>query len=267
MSILADYQNERQAFDALLHTHCDKRILVFYGESGSGKTSLLSHCRERARQQEGIFCVNIDLKGTAVSVAEIFSRTGDRLGWERLSNLQQQVADLQNLPGISGAEMDRIRQTGFGNQINVTLQVNDPTDREQRRVALTESLFEDIKGFEHPVVFIFDTFEQASTEVQDWVGGSFLARVERVHQVRILVAGQRVPDENNIDWGYCCTTHHLRGVPQAEHWLPIVEAMELRVPAPDPLSWLRGICGVLKGQPSEIMKYLKAEQERSPRYE
>src|SRR5687767_4013148 len=94
-SPLADYHAERAAFDALLNSVCERRILFFRGESGSGKTTLLRSCRDRAKEASHVLYVNVDLKGTAITVAEIFSRTSDRLSEERLPNLRQIVADME----------------------------------------------------------------------------------------------------------------------------------------------------------------------------
>lgn len=252
---LADYHNERKAFDALFHPSCDRRILMFRGESGSGKTSLLEDCRARARKETQIPCINIDLKGSAVTVAEIFSRSSSKLGGDRLVNFKRQMAELRGIPEVN---ISSNTQTGFGNEINVTLHVTDPTDREQRRAALTEALFADLKLFQQPVLFVMDTFEQATTEVTDWISGPFLARVEQVTQVRALVAGQKVPNAQNIEWGYCCTTHELFGVREAEHWMPVVQAMRRRIPVDPPLTWLAGVCHAYQGRPSEIMKVIEA---------
>lgn len=259
-TLLADYQAERAAFDTLLNSVCERRILFFRGESGSGKTTLLRSCRDRAKEGSQVLYLNIDLKGTAVTVAEILSRTSERLSEERLPNLRQVVADIERSADV---DLENVRQSGFGNKISVTLQVNDPSAREQRRVAFTEALFVDLRALDQPALFIFDTYQDAITEVQDWISGPFLARLEATQQLRVVIAGQRVPDETSLDWGHCCTLRDLKGVPKPEHWLPVVKEMGLQVPGSDPLSWLNPICDLLQGRPSEIMKYLKAQQERS----
>lgn len=259
---LADYEFERAAFAALLGQVCEKRILFFRGESGTGKTSLLSHCRNSVKQSTEVLYVNTDLKGTAVTIAEILSRTSERLGADKLPTLRKLVADIIGIPEVN---LEDVKQTGLGNNISISLQVTDRSDRQQRQVALTEALFKDLRQQKQSVLFIFDTYQDATTEVQDWIGGPFLARVESASSVRVVMAGQNVPDDNNIDWGHCCALHELGGVPNAKHWLPVIEAMKLHVPAADTLSWLVGICDALKGRPSDIMQHLKAEQERSLR--
>jgi putative ribosome biogenesis GTPase RsgA len=73
-TLFADYQNERQAFDSLFQPDCQKQLLMFCGESGSGKTSLLQYCRGRV--PKSVAHVPIQLRGSAVSVVEIFHRSG-----------------------------------------------------------------------------------------------------------------------------------------------------------------------------------------------
>jgi energy-coupling factor transporter ATP-binding protein EcfA2 len=255
---LADYEPQRAAFAALLEDGCEARILFFRGESGTGKTTLLSSCRNVVTQSRGILYVNTDLKGTAITVAEILSRTSERLGIELLPTLRRVVSELT---GIADIDVDDVKQSGIGNHINISLQVNDLHDRQQRQVTLTEALFADLRRLEQSVLFVFDTYQDAITEVQDWIRGPFLARVESASQVRVVIAGQQVPDQNSIDWGHCCDLHHLKGVPEPEHWIPVVRAMRIRVPGTDALSWLHPICKLLSGRPSDIMNFL-AQQER-----
>jgi len=256
---VADYHMERAAFEALMGANCEQRILFFRGESGSGKTTLLSNCRDLVRQAR-ISYVNIDLKGTGVTIGEILSRTSKSLPEAQLPNLTQMASELEGHPEV---DLENIRQSGLGNKINITLQVSDPHDREQRRVALTDALFADLRTFTKPVLFILDTYQDATTEVRDWISGPFLARLETATPVRAVIAGQTLPEESNLDWGHCCSSYHLKGVPKPEHWLPVVEWMGLQIPGSDALSWLNPICDLLQGRPSEIMKYLKAHQARS----
>ncbi|MBE9472160.1 MAG: ATP-binding protein [Chloroflexi bacterium] len=251
-TLLADYDRERQAFEALLTPDCRKRILLFCGASGCGKTTLLSACLEQV--PAAIPCIPIQLRGSAVSVAEVFYRSGHRLSWERLSRFTAQVATLQGVPQV---QIDHNWLLGINNRISVALHAEEPTDREHRRAALTEAWFQDLQAFDHPVLMALDTYEQATAAVTAWIDGPFLSRVAQVSQLRVLLAGQEVPEAHNIEWGHCCTAHHLCGVPEAEHWWPIVEAMNRRVNVPDPRSWLAGVCHALGGRPKEIMQVIQ----------
>ena len=252
MSIpFANYQPERQAFDALFQSECQKRILMFCGESGSGKTSLLEYCLDRI--PKSVTPIPIQLRGSSVSVAEIFHRSGDTMSWNRFPNFTELVGELQ---GISKVQIKSNWLVGK-NHISVAMQSESQDVREHRRVALTDAWFDDLRSFDQPILFALDTYEQATPEVQEWISGPFLARASRSEQVRILVAGQSVPDKKNIEWGRCCDARNLYGVVDAEHWLPVVEAMERNIPFGEPLTWLSGLCTGLKGRPGEIMKIIE----------
>jgi len=249
----ADYHNERESFEALFQPECQKRILMFRGESGSGKTALLTYCLRRV--PERVSCIPIQLRGAAVSVAEIFYRSGPILKWDRLPNFTEQVAALQGTPKV---QINRNWLGGINNHISVALQGESQDIREHRRVGLTEAWFDDLKNLEQTVLFALDTYEQATTEIKEWISGPFMARASRVEFVRILLGGQIVPDEENIEWGHCSVTYDLYGVPEAEHWLPVVEEMGRYVPDVNLRDWLAGVCYAFKGRPNEIMQAIKS---------
>lgn len=248
--LLADYHNERAAFNSLLQTECQSRILLFRGASGTGKTTLLDHCVQQANKVTS--CVNINLKGGAVTVAEILWRTARKLGGERLNTFNGRLAELE---GKRQVNIDKNWLAGLGNRIYVTLQTS--SDRAQLSAALTEALFADLSRMRQNTVFVMDTYEHAITEVQDWLSGPFLARVEQVKNVRALIAGQTLPDATNIEWGYCSTVNELFGVPEAKHWLPIVQEMNRSIPFDEPLTWLAGVCHALEGRPKNIMQIIE----------
>jgi hypothetical protein len=257
---LANYERELAAFDALLKPDCDQRILFFCGKSGSGKTALLNTCLRKIRP--AMSHIPIQFRGSVVSVAEIFYRAGRYLGWERLPHFTSRVADLEGLPNI---QVDRNWLSGINNRISIALRVENPIDQEHRRVALTEAWFDDVKTFTDPLLMAFDTYEQATDEVALWIDGPFLARVAQAAPLRILLAGQKVPDAHNIEWGHCCAAHQLYGVPEAKYWLPVVEAMQRHIPFDDPLTWLAGVCHALKGHPKDIMAVIEGLPRREER--
>ena len=99
--ILANYEREQAAFDALIQPECDQRILLLQGDSGTGKTTLLQACLEKVPGH--VIKIPVQLRRSAVSVAEIFSRAGGKLGWERLTHFTERVDALQRHPNVLGA--------------------------------------------------------------------------------------------------------------------------------------------------------------------
>lgn len=250
-STIADYENERSAFASLTQRECEYRILLLYGDTGSGKTSLLTHCQHNLPST--ITHVPIQLRGSTVDVAEIFYRAGRAVHWERLRQFTGQVVQLQHSASV---KIDRNWLLGINNHISVALQADNPLDRAYRRAALTEAWFEDVAALPEPLLMVFDTYEQGTAETREWLDGPFLARVARVDQVRVVIAGRSVPDRHNIEWGKCCREHTLYGVPEARHWLPVIEALGLYIPHEPPLIWLAGVCHALHGNPAEIIKII-----------
>lgn len=250
-TFLADYEDERQAFGDLLQADACNRILLFQGASGCGKTALLRHCLEKTPTDTPH--VRYDFKGET-PVAEVFHRAGQRLTWDRLPGLTSQVAQMQETPTT---QIDKNWLAGINNRISVALHSENRLDREDRRAVLTNAFFDDLQGFDRSVMLVFDTFEKAPTEVQEWIGGPVLARAANFDKIRVVIAGQMVPDHNNIEWGHCCHKRDLFGVIDALHWLPVIEAMGHIIPHEPPLTWLAGVCHALNGRPADIVKIIE----------
>lgn len=254
MTIFANYEQERHAFRTLLQPDCEKRIVFFAGASGMGKSNLLMSCG--ANLPCNVAHIPIAFKGSTTGIAEIFSRTMrylKRLNMP-LSNLEKKVSELTGKH--LSVSLEEIEQTGNNNQISIALHADNLHEREERQVHLTDTLFQDIEKHQYLCLWIMDTFEQATTEVSDWVAARFLERVAFSNQARVVLAGQKIP-EKSIDWHHCCESYELFGVKEAQHWLPVIESLGKRVPVENPESWLAGVCYALKGNPKEIMNLIK----------
>lgn len=252
----ANYAKEQQAFNDLLRPGCPLTILLFRGDSGSGKTHLLRRCLQTLPQDISSVC--FDFKDSLVGIEEFFSRSCTAAGpapWRSFSHelLRFQQGSRRRV----SVALDRNWLIGVNNQINVTLGVNDTAAREERSTALTAAWFEDVSHFSHQLLLVIDTYEKAPAEVSAWFKSSFLARVARTDRLRVVVAGQEVPSQETIEWGHCASQYDLYGVQEAGYWLPVVQAMGLRVPASNPEVFIQGICYALSGNPSEIMKLIR----------
>ncbi len=254
--IFADYQEQRSAFYELCKPTCNKPILFFEGESGSGKTSLLRECMSQILAD--IKHITFDCK-TTISISEFFSRSVRKVGWEGLSEFRKSVLNLSK--GLS-INVHDIKQKGNQNTIDVALRAEDEKEREQRQTLLTDAWFRDVRNLDNSLLVIVDTFEKSISEMSNWFCGPFLARIPDTPQMRVLVAGQKTPDINNIEWGDSCNRHQLLGISDAHEWMPVVEAMGCYINMDDPLTWLAGVCYAMKGKPSEIIKIIETLPKR-----
>ena len=253
--LLADYEDERDCFTCLLEPDSRETILLLRGESGMGKTTFLSSCLQKAADASLTdISINVELRGSAVTVSELFVRIGREVSWERLPTFEGTVRRL------GGTKIEVVGNKMLGkNQISVALGGEGLTDREERRAVLTDALFADLDHLDLRLLLIcMDTFEGAATEVKDWIAGPFLARAAKAPSVRTVIAGREVPSGTNIEWGGRCVTRVLPGVQNPEHWMPVVLAMGRDPGRENALDWLAGVCDALEGNCSEIMKMIES---------
>ncbi len=254
---IANYKEHREAFTALLKGNCCKPILLFKGESGTGKSALLEHCRTQIHKD--IHQVSVDLRNTS-NVMQIFLQTGRRLTWDCFDNFKQQLNELNRQFNIN---VNGNTQAGVGNMINVELKAlfdnTSPEQSTERYSALTNAWAEDINALNNPCVLLFDVYEQANSEIKRWIDGDFLSCASFSEKMRVVIAGQSVPQ--SFEWNHCCEIKKLDGVHEAEEWLPVIHDMGRDIPSESPLEFLRGICLALKGNPSSIIQFI----ERFPR--
>ena len=248
MKICANYKVERKAFLSLIEPNCKNRIILFTGQSGIGKTRLIEACREDVGKS--IYFLPIQLRGAAVGISEIFWRVGDCIDWDNLPEFEKKISELnKTIVNITGNKI-----IGINNQISVILQVEYREAREELQVALTSALFEDLRKLKRSLLIVIDTYEDGASEVKKWISGPFLARAANTKNIRVAIAGQEVPDCNSIDWGHCCEQpYKLDGVTKAEHWVPVVKALNLEVPEKPAKIFLAGICYAFNGHPMSIM--------------
>lgn len=148
--VLANYHEQRNAFRALFEPDCCKRILLFKGASGSGKTSLLDACLEE--EYGGLPPVKIQLRGDAVTVSEIFSRSARRIGWGNLAQFRECARTLAGQP--TQVSLNGIDQQGESNYVNIALNLQDPGNRLHHQTLLTDAWFDDVQRLGKPLVVV-----------------------------------------------------------------------------------------------------------------
>lgn len=247
--MLANYKEERAAFARLWERQCQKPILLLCGQSGCGKTSLLKYCRQLA--PDSVFLVFVDCTRDGINPAEVFSLAADHTGRDRLPSFSKCL--LQHNVEISGNKIE-----GENNQISVVLGSGTEQARKERLVSLTNAWLRDLSQLDRPLLLVVDTYEKAGADLQSWLE-SVIARLPRAcSQLRVVIAGQKVPDTNTgEEWADCCYERELNGVHEPEHWLPVIEQRGFVVPSEHPLSYLAGLCDFTKGSPRQISAFIE----------
>jgi len=91
--------------------------------------------------------------------------------------------------------------------------------------SLTTIFLQDLNTIcqQHPFVFLWDAFEQASQEVKEWLTESFIFGVCDIPQVITVVSGQNVPLFKSIHWYDKFTSFELPSSLTWEDWLEYAE--------------------------------------------
>jgi hypothetical protein len=118
---------------------------------------------------------------------------------------------------------------------------------------LTDSLFADAEHFEQPLLLAIDTYEQRTSEFDEWFRGEFLYGVAHTTNLRVLVGGQTLP-EPAPEWSLITSINDLQGVTDAKAWMVWGEEQGIQIPA---LEYMAGLCAGLEGRPSKIVRILE----------
>jgi hypothetical protein len=248
---LANRTKEVEFFKKMVRGETTKRILLIQATSGMGKTSLLAEfaalCPVHA---EAALLVKIDLKSAQTGIAYIFSKLQRGLGEESFTRFDAALNKFLS----AGVEVSDNQIEGTENQIQVVLNAESEEVRNFRLSKLQEAFFRDLSAIKKPVVMILDTFNLAPASVADWVGGSFLAAVAEVRNIRVVIAGQSVP-KPTIEWEDIAETHCLMGISDIEAWHLFVEARGL----PFEREAVKAFVRVFNGNPDLIAKVFESQ--------
>lgn len=251
--ILANCEKERQLFENLLKDETEERILLIKGKSGAGKTTLLRTCLFVAKKQTQLCYISLNFKDNSLNIMEFLYQMGECIGWEHLKQFTHTIEEHSKQIASIDVNLKSNSLIGIKNQLQILLPSADTDNRKSALLELTKALFQDLKSFEHPLLFAFDTYEQCAQEVQSWVL-QLLTEVSRNSHLRIVISGQKIPDSNNIQWGDCCHSLELKPICKAEDWLPVFLALNKKVPNSDisPLEILKVLCSNYQHEPNML---------------
>jgi len=248
MDMLANYRKEREAFKNLLRHDNTHRVLLLRGESGMGKTTLL-RAFEELLDSDNVCYVPFDCKDI-ITLEEVFYRIGSFLNWQTLPHLTECISALEN-PEVH-VTMNHNWLVGIRNHLKIVL---ENTQRQDHSVQLVDALTEDLKKLQRSLLILFDTYEKMDSDVKLWTD-LFLARISLFSQVRVVIAGQQLPEFDKVGLKRFTQHFKLQGVPLEEDWLPYLQSQQRTTEDVEERKFLKLICGSCKGHPKEIAKII-----------
>ena len=247
--MIANYKQEQAHFNAFVQSDKEPNILLFQGESGSGKSSLIEHCLSLVPQMPSLM---MKLDGGGDAIPTLFTNMGSRQGWENLPNFTHTVANLLETPSKAG---NRIWQMGMYRHLREIGQLSDVESRLSRYQLLSDAWFADSIQFETPFLLAIDTYEKKTTLFDRWFSHDFLVGTAMSKRMRVVVGGQSVP-VTQTGWGFCASLQELEGIHEAEAWLVWAEQVGYQIPS---LEILAGAVLALDGNPSKIIEVIKTK--------
>ncbi|BBC22911.1 AAA family ATPase [Pseudanabaena sp. ABRG5-3] len=247
---LANRTREVEFFKKMLRGEIAQRILLIQAASGMGKTSLLTEfaslCPVHA---EAAILVKIDLKSAQTGIAYIFSKLQSRLGEDNFTRFDGELSSVLS----AGVEVSGNHIEGTGNKIQLVLNAESDDIRNLRLSKLQRAFFQDLQAIKKPIVIILDSFNDAPTTLAVWIGGGFLAEIADAKNIRVVIAGQSVP-ELKIEWADIAAMHSLYKIDDADAWYSFSKEQKWGFGKESIELFVR----YLNGQPSQILQALES---------
>lgn len=132
---------------------------------------------------------------------------------------KQMLGNALAIPDIACGRFDFKGTTGVDAEVNAFVQElgvpsPPPNPRVDERLG---NLLSALKQRAHPTLLIFDTYETAG-ETQDWVEKQLLPCLIRATWLRVVIAGQRVPDPTSAVWSAVARPILQLVPPPAQDW-------------------------------------------------
>jgi hypothetical protein len=251
----ANYTPEQTLFQELVHGDGSRNILLLHGESGSGKSHLISHCLQALKDVPAAL---MRLHSGNETVPTLFSLMGHQCGWANLPHFIRTVAALIEQPDQVN---DPVWQMGMHRHLEEIGKISDLESRLSRYQLLGDAWFADIMAFNTSFLLAVDAYENVSTLFDRWFSQDFLARVASLRQMRVVVSGKRVPEPHEA-WSFRANWHKLKGVNETNDWVAWANQSGYHIP-PEEEKWVKGVVDALNGNPSQITQIIEAKAPRS----
>lgn len=220
---IADRKPEIEFFCDMLAGRTDSHILLIQAASGKGKTDLLHRFAHECA--DDVCLIRLDLKGAEKGIAQVLGVFRDKLGADAFPRFHAALARLDPSVNVTN-------NTALAGKMDIAVVLNvDEQTRKIRLEMLEAAFFDDLcAACTVPIVVIFDTFEKAPPDLQNWLGGAFLSHVFRIPHVRIVIGGQRVPERTMEEWEEVCDRRELSDIDDVDAWHTFVQETHLPFP-------------------------------------
>jgi hypothetical protein len=93
---------------------------------------------------------------------------------------------------------------------------------------LQEAFFRDLRAIKQTIAFLFDTFNDPTTQLASWINDNFLVVIPQSPNLRVVIAGQHTP-ERNAAWENYCHRCELGEIKETEAWYQFTQEIGLNL--------------------------------------
>ena len=244
---IANYTTPQAGFRQFIEPEQKQNILMICGEGGCGKSYLIEYCLQTAPQFPQVY---IDLQSEVWGIDSLYGALVARMGWEAVPSFRRKVVQLVGEEGDSAEEMSARR---LGRLLKRIGQQGDIETRQSWYRQLTEAWFDDVERFKRPLLVALDSYEQRSSEMDEWLRNEFLYEVAQAGPMRVVIGGRLLP-EPTADWINQHQVYELGGVPEPEPWL--IWAKQIRIQDLTERTMIN-LCEQMEGDPVKITQFLE----------
>ena len=210
VSEIVDFDEMLNEFEQMISGENPKKIMLIVARDGRGKTSLLRKMRHHCQSQKMPCCL--------IDLSETYDFPHLELPREICEQLQVSMTDfaeaLELISAPPGYSRDTIEASSEINgdvydSTNETKNIfkvvlhNEALQSEDMKRRLTRSLASDISSANKMMVCLFDTFDNGTRVVEDWLVEALLRPIREggLNNLLIIIAGSAWPKKiSDMEW-------------------------------------------------------------------
>jgi hypothetical protein len=156
----------------------------------------------------------VDMRSPTHTVPDFLHSACGQLGSQNYTSYYTAYQDWLSRPKTVGI----LKLLALFSHINISLKDSD-SDLHQRDLHLTTHFVKDlIKLDATPVLFLFDSVNEATEYIQSWLMNTLLVQLSPLPHIRIVVAGCSLPEACG-NYTACCQSYRLQPITEVEAYL------------------------------------------------
>jgi hypothetical protein len=205
-TILIDRILAVQKFTDMLEGTSKKRILRIIGEGKMGKSRLLQEFGKLSREKWKAHCAFTDLHLNLQGYSNIVYEITLQIPVVEYINFSETRQQISSSPKV---EIKRLNLLFSSILVNIPDQKRN-SDDEYIRQQITSSFYKDLysANLDCPTVLLFDTFDSAGLNIQNWLNEQFFLAILQIPNVYLVLAGRSLREPPNA-WLDICETYTL----------------------------------------------------------